>query len=183
MNIQSFLRIIFTITLISLYSNFASAQSNKIRTFKFETKKDSHTAQIIFQTKPFDETKHKVFIDKKNQTFVDKREAFGTDGTIPHSEIASIKLYFDGKETNVPLKLYSDCFQPNFSDNSIKIEFGGDYKSVIFEMHGSDAAASYSVTWKFRKNGRHSKNARQDFNFEEDSKELKNSKKTITLNY
>ncbi len=102
------------VILISLMSDFA--QSKRIGTFQFEKMNGHHAARVIFSTKPFQRSNHKITGDDKYQTKVDGRLAIGTDGNIPSVEIASMKLYFDGKEMKIPSRLYSDCYEPNFEN-------------------------------------------------------------------
>ncbi len=172
MSIQSLLKTSLATLFILICLTSASAQSDQIRNFQFEAKKGSQTVKVIFQTRPFDQSKHKVFIDKTNQIIVDGRQALGTDASIPISETSSVKLYINGKEIRVPRKFYSDCFDLQLNDaNFIKVAFSASSKSIIVEMRGADAAATYHVTWWFRKSGRHTRDVSQDFNFKEDSKD------------
>ena len=153
--------------LFALTSSAWAQNKNDVGTFQFEAKQGSHTAHIIFQTLWFDRNKHRVVIDRRNQTFVDRRPAFGTDGTIPSVEIASIKLYLDGRQIHIPRRLYADCYQPHFAALFCKVKLSRNAQVVTVEMEGADAAASYTVRWWFNKNGRHKRTAYQHFSAED----------------
>jgi hypothetical protein len=152
------------VILLTLIGSTASlAQSNKSGTFKFEKRQGTHKASVIFQSRAFAPSKHKVTKARDNQTIVDGRLAHGTDGNVPNMEISSIKLFLDGTEVSIPRKLYSDCFEPNLDDGSLTIRFGRDFQTVIITMWGSDGAGGYEVVWRFRKNGYASRSFRQGF--------------------
>lgn len=154
----------FLVILLTLIASTASlAQSNKSGTFKFEKKKGTHRASVIFQTRAFAPAQHKITKGRDSQTIVDGRLAHGTDSNVPNMEISSIKLFLDGTEVSIPGKLYSDCFEPNLDDASLTIRFGRDFQGVIVSMWGSDGAGGYEVVWRFRKNGYHSRSFRQGF--------------------
>ena len=152
------------VILLTLMGSTASlAQSNKSGTFKFEKRQGSHKASVIFQSRAFAPSKHKITKARDYQTIVDGRLAHGTDGNVPNIEINSIKLFLDGTEVPIPRKLYSDCFEPNLDDGSVAIRFGRDFQMVIITMSGSDGAGGYEVVWRFRKNGYSSRSFRQVF--------------------
>jgi hypothetical protein len=138
-------------------------QDKRFGVFQFEAKRGSHQAHLIVQAIPFNRTKHKVVIDRRNQTFVDTRPAFGTDASIPSREIASMKLYIDGREIHIPKHLYVDCYEPNFGAPFFKVDFNHNARTVLVEMSGADAAASYTVRWWLKRNGRHKRDAYQHF--------------------
>jgi hypothetical protein len=118
--------------------------------------KGSHTAKVVFKTKPFVRAKHKVEISKRG-TVIDGQVALGTDDTVPRTEIGSVKLFFDGKEVIVPRRLYTDCYEPNFGSDYFRVKFGDHGESLLVFMAGSDAAGGYQVYWVFRKDGKHSR--------------------------
>ena len=122
----------------------------------------THKALVIFHTRAFEPTKHKVKA-RNYQTIVDGRFAHGTDGNVPNIEIESIKLLLDGTDVTIPRKHYSDCFEPSLDGSYLAIRFGRDFRSVIVTMSGSDGAGSYEVVWRFRKNGYHSRSFSQGF--------------------
>ncbi len=151
-------RLVFTsIFLVLFYSSNLYGQYSNIGTFRFQVKQGSHNASIVINTISFNRNKHKVFIKNGNETIIDGHQAFGTDGNIPIVEIASIKLLIDVKNIPIQRRLYADCYEPRFDAQSFKVSFNQKTQNVIIEMHGSDGAASYSVTWHLRKNGRHKK--------------------------
>src|SRR5205085_7956636 len=103
---------------------------------------------------------------RHNCKLIDGREPLGTDCGIPRTEITEIKLYFDGIEIKVPRRLYSDCFEPPFSQKAIDekyinkyfaIRIGDDLQSAFAFMSGGDGAGSYQVVWVFKKDGRHAR--------------------------
>ncbi|MEP7214200.1 MAG: hypothetical protein ABI791_14070 [Acidobacteriota bacterium] len=152
--------------LLALTSS-AWAQNKTVRTFQFESKSGSHTARIVFQTIRFDESKHKVLIDRNNRTIIDGRPAFGTDASVPNVEVISMRLYVDGSEIHVPKHLYVDCYDPNFTSRDLRVRFDRkDPRIVIVDLHGADAAAAYTVRWHLKTKGRHTRSAYQDFSAE-----------------
>jgi hypothetical protein len=154
----------FLIILLILIGATASlAQANRIGTFRFEKKQGTHKALVIFHTRAFEPSKHKVTKARNYQTIVDGRMARGTDGNVPNIEIESIKLLLDGADITIPRKQYSDCFEPSLDGSYLAIRFGRDFRSVIVTVSGSDGAGSYEVVWRFRKNGYHSRSFIQGF--------------------
>jgi hypothetical protein len=133
----------------------AFAQSKRVGTFRFETKKTGHSAKVIFRIEAFDPTK-KVSYDPKIGNTVNGQKVYGAEST-PEAEIASVKLFFDGRQIKIPGRLYSDCYDPNLRDNPLTIRFGRDFQTVRVSMGGSDGAGGYRVTWVFRTNGRHTR--------------------------
>ena len=149
--------VLFVLLAFLIFQANTFAQSAQPRTFIFEKRQGRHFAKIVFQSRYFDTSKHKLFIDKTNQTFIDGRPAFGT------AEIATFELYLDGKAIRIPRRLYSDCYEPSDSPSSWKMAFAHNFRTVLVEMHGSDAAASYTVKWRFDRYGRKTRSANQDF--------------------
>src|SRR6266480_6988779 len=58
-------------------------QADKTGNFRFEKSQGAHTAVVIFHTRAFQRSKHRVTRDSRQQTRVDGRPAIGTDGNIP----------------------------------------------------------------------------------------------------
>jgi hypothetical protein len=133
----------------------AFAQSERVGAFRFQTKKAGHSARVIFHIKAFDPKKN-VSYDPKIGNTVNGQKAYGAELT-PEAEIASVKLFFDGRQIKIPAQLYSDCYDPNLRDNPLTIRFGRDLQTVLVSMGGSDGAGGYRVTWVFRTNGRHTR--------------------------
>jgi hypothetical protein len=143
------------VTLFFAGASIVCAQDKRIGTFQFESKA-SHTAKVIFQTRAFDRSKHKVEYGNFHNR-VDGRVAYGAE-SVPSVEISSVKFFFDGRAIKVPRSLYSDCYNPNFdSQKFVKMRFSRDLQSVIISMSGADGAGGYEVTWRLRKNGKHSR--------------------------
>ena len=126
-------------------------------TFKFETKQKGHKALIIFRTGAFEPRKHRIAKDRSYQPRVDGRLAHGTDGNVPKREIREMKLWIDGRPIAIPRHIYSDCFEPNLDQASVKVRFVNNFQSVIVSMSGSDGAGGYHVIWRLRKTGKHSR--------------------------
>jgi hypothetical protein len=139
---------------IALFLCFANAlaQSKRIGTFQFQTKKAGHRVKVIFRVRAFDPTK-KVGYDPKIGNTVNGRKAYGAEG-IPEAEIASISFFFDGRKIRIPRRLYSDCYDPDLHDNPLTIRFGLSPNTARMSMWGSDGAGGYQVIWVLRRNGR-----------------------------
>ena len=133
------------------------AQPGSVRTYQFEEKEGAHAARVVFRTRRFTRAGHRSTRVVRGQTMVDGRPAIGTDGNIPAVEIVSMRFYLDGKEIKVPARLYADCFDPNLGNDYVTLEFERGFGSVVVTMSGSDGAGGYQVTWRLRKNGRHSR--------------------------
>lgn len=147
-------------------------QSGNQNTFNLRAEKAGHNASLIVKTKRFQRSAHTItFADqeylKKHEitmssgsSFVvkiDGRKPLGIDGSIPHSEIDSFRLLFDGKYVAVPPRLYSDCYNPNFKKDYSVIKMTDDLSSVFIFMQGSDGAGAYDVIWVLRKDGNHTR--------------------------
>jgi hypothetical protein len=126
-------------------------------------KRGKHTATLVVRTKPFDPKAHKL--QGARGSMVDKIDGvenpIGTDYSIPTREFESVSLTIDGKKVDVPLKLFSDCFNPSITSNYMHMAFGDDTASVFLFMNGSDGAGSYQAIWCLRKDGRHSRYAKR----------------------
>jgi hypothetical protein len=146
---------------VLIISASALAQANKTGTFKFEKKAGSHLVRVVFHTRTFERSRHKITGDATHQTSIDGRPAIGTDGNFPKVEIDSMRVYFDGQEIKIPSRLYADCFEPHLDKDDVKLKVGSDFQSVTIEMLGSDGAGGYEMTWRLKKNGRHSRSVEQ----------------------
>jgi len=164
-------RLLAASILLIIGSN-AIAQSKAIGTFQSTNRRRNHQARIVFKTKPFQSSNHAITLAdqrylKRHQTTlsgtaalvtkIDGRDPLGVDGTIPRVEIRSVLLSFDGVQVQVPRRLYSDCYNPNFGKNYLATKFGDDGESLLVFMAGGDAAGSYQVIWVLRKDGHHSR--------------------------
>ncbi len=147
------------------------AQNEKRSTFdpngvaEFIEKKDGHTVRLLVRTAAFEPSRHKITREKECVT-IDSRVPLGTDCGIPHVEISSIRLFFDGKEVRVPRQLYSDCYSPplfheykrrGVVNRFLSIKFSDDMKGVFVFMMAGDGAGVYDVIWVFRKAGNHTR--------------------------
>jgi hypothetical protein len=137
----------------------AFPQSHRVGTFQFIERKNGHIAKIVFKTRAFSRSRHRIASSREGLVKrIDGRVPLGTDGGIPQIEIESVRLYIDGNEVPVAKGLYSDCFEPSFELNtSFAIKFGDNFESVFVFMDGSDAAGSYQVLWVLREDRKHSR--------------------------
>ena len=134
------------------------------KSFQFVSKKGGHEARVVFSTRPFDRSAHRI-TKQKGCPRIDGRAALGTDCSMPRFEIASIDFSFDGKSVPVLKSLYQDCYEPPFKNKSeqadipgyFSVRIGDDLKSVFIFMHGGDAAGSYQVLWVLKPDGKHSR--------------------------
>ena len=141
--------------LVLIISAGVSAQSERIGIFQFEKTAGPHVARVVFRTRRFARARHRSTRVVRGQTMVDGHPAIGTDGNIPGVEIDSMRFYLDGKEIKIPKRLYADCFDPNFGDDYVTLEFEGELRSVVITISGSDGAGSYQAIWRLKKDGQH----------------------------
>jgi hypothetical protein len=142
------------------------AQDKGAGTFSFETRRDSHVAKIVFRTKSFNRSEHKVIQGADQCVKIDGHEPLGTDCGMPSVELTSMRLYFDGREIPIPRRLYADSYQPalrkdyssaDYKNHYFALRIGDDLQSVFAFMSGGDGAGSYQVLWVLRKDGKHSR--------------------------
>jgi hypothetical protein len=129
------------------------AQPDRIGTFQYRRETSGHVARLIFRTRSFDSAKNKVGYDDKIGNTVNGRKAYGAE-SVPKAEITSFIVFFDGERVQVPRQLYSDCYDPNFGNEYIKLSFSRDFSKLSVSMSGSDGAGGYEVVWVIRRNGR-----------------------------
>jgi hypothetical protein len=139
------------ILILLLLASPTLAQSKRIGTFRFQTRKNAHAAKVVFRVRPF--SSNKPVYDPNVGNMVNGRKAYGAE-TIPEAELASVIVTFDDRRIQIPPRLFSDCFDPNLHDNPLVIRFGRNFNTVRITMAGSDGAGGYEVTWVVRKNGR-----------------------------
>jgi hypothetical protein len=149
------MKLLIAVFVLLISAVFSIAQQKK-DTFEFVEQKGSQTVKLVFKTKPFVRANHKVEISGI-RTKVDGRVGLGTDGNVPRTEIASVRLFWNKVEIPVPKNLYADCFEPNLEADYFRLKFGDDGESLLVFMAGSDAAGGYQVFWVFRKDGKHSR--------------------------
>ena len=162
--------LLFVLILLSSAHNLVAQNEKRtiIRregTAEFIEKKGAHTAKLIFTTKIFDPSKHKI-IRTKNCITIDGRVPLGTDCGVPHVEIASIRFFYDGKEIVIPRSLYSDCYSPplfeeykdrRLMNEYLSIKFSDDMKGVFVFLSAGDGAGVYDIIWVLRKDGNHTR--------------------------
>ena len=151
-----FLKKVTIIFFLLLSGSSISSQPKRIGTFQYQKQTSGHVAKVVFRTRSFDSAKNKVGYDDKIGNTVNGRRAYGAE-SIPKAEIASLKVFFDGREVQVPRHLYSDCYDPNFGNEYIKLSFSRDFSKLFVSMSGSDGAGGYEVVWVIRRNGRASR--------------------------
>jgi hypothetical protein len=133
-------------------------------TAEFTVRNGAHKAKVIFTSKIFVPSAHKI-VRTKDCLTIDGKKPIGTDCTVPSAEIASMRLFIDGKEIVIPKRLYSDCYQPprfgeyqeGLRNNNVAIKFSDDLQAVFVFMAASDGAGGYDAIWTFRRDGRHSR--------------------------
>ena len=134
-------------------------------TAEFTGSKGAHVAKLILTSKHFVPSAHRI-VRTKDCFMIDGRRPIGTDCGVPGFEIASMRLFIDGKKVVIPKRLYSDCYNPPFfkdykergtMKNYLAIKFSDDLKSVFVFLTGGDGAGVYDAIWIFRKDGRHSR--------------------------
>ena len=131
-------------------------------TAEFTVSQGAHTAKLVLTSKLFVPAAHRI-VRTKDCLTIDGRKPIGTDCTVPGLEIASMRLFIDGKEIFIPRSLYSDCYNPphvekkDQQDNSVALKFSDDLRGVFVFLTGSDGAGVYDAIWIFRKDGRHSR--------------------------
>ena len=144
----------------------AQAQDKSIGTFSFETRRGTHVAKIVFRTKSFNRSEHRVIQHPDRCVKIDGHEPLGTDCGMPTVELESMRLYFDGREIPITRRLYANSYQPalrkdysldDYKNNYFALRIGDDMESVFAFMSGGDGAGSYQVLWVLRKDGRHSR--------------------------
>jgi hypothetical protein len=134
--------------------SLAQGQAPVPGTYVFSKRNSSHVAKLVIQTRAFD-AKHKIGYDKNIGNVVDGRKAYGAEYT-PRTEIASLRLYFDGRQIPVARGLYSDCYEPNvYAGKGASIRFARNSQTVFVSVFGADGAGSYHVIWVFGRNGHH----------------------------
>jgi len=140
------------------------SRTNREGTAEFTVSKAAHSAKLIFTSRIFVPSAHRI-VRTKNCVTIDGRKPIGTDCGVPGVEIASMRLFFDGEEIVIPKRLYSDCYEPprfgefkeGSKNNNVAIKFSDDLKAVFVFMAGSDGAGVYDAIWILRKDGRHSR--------------------------
>ena len=63
---------------------------------EFTISKGVHKAKLILETRLFDRSRHRI-VHLKNCVTIDGRLPLGTDCGVPEVEIASMRLFIDGK--------------------------------------------------------------------------------------
>jgi hypothetical protein len=130
----------------------------------FTVSSGTHLAKLILTTRNFVPSAHKI-VRTKDCLTIDGRRPIGTDCTVPGAEIASMRLFFDGKEIFIPKRLYSDCYQPprfgesreDWKNSYVALKLSDDLNAVFVFMAASDGAGVYDAIWILRKDGRHSR--------------------------
>jgi hypothetical protein len=118
--------------------------------------------RIVIRNALFDPAKHRISYDARIGNLVDGRVAYGAEA-VPRTQIKSIALYFDGRQVNVPRRLYVDCYNPNLERGYVKLRFSRDSRTIFVTMNAADGAGAYIVVWALRRNGRHTRAFRPAF--------------------
>ena len=173
------MRSILTLLALLLAAGDPVAQTKLSRvnpegTAAFTVRQGAHSAKLIFTSRIFVPAAHRI-VRTKDCVTIDGRKPIGTDCGVPTVEIASMRLFLDGKEIVIPRRLYSDCYQPprfgqskeGSKNNNVAIRFSDDLNAVFVFMAASDGAGVYDAIWILRKDGRHSRftNSGEDCRF------------------
>lgn len=155
------LKTILTVLVLLLFSISGLGQKRN-DTVTVTRVRGSHKVKLVFSAQNFDVKRHtvKTVTDPRSPlpgTWIDGKFALGTDLGIPRTEIASVRLYFDGKQVPINRSAFSDCYNPNLGKDYIWLKLGDDGKSVLAFMAGGDGAGGYQVFWIFRNDGKHSR--------------------------
>jgi len=157
--------ILAALTVLVGATNAVGQSINPEGTAEFTANKGSHTARLIFTTRRFNPSAHRI-VRANNCITIDGRIPIGTDCTIPKVEIVSMKLILNGKAIPIPKHLNSDCYgPPPFSEyqkrglmkNYLAIRFSDDLAGVFVFLAGGDGAGVYDAMWILRRDGRHSR--------------------------
>jgi hypothetical protein len=134
-------------------------------TAEFTVSKGAQVAKLILTSKSFVPSAHRI-VRTKDCVTIDGRKPIGTDCGIPRFEIASMRLFINGKEVVIPRSFYSDCYTPPFfkdykergwMQNYLALKFSDDLKGVFVFLAAGDGAGVYDAIWIFRKDGHHSR--------------------------
>jgi hypothetical protein len=142
---------------------------------EFTEKKGIHDVRLILASRIFNQSRHRIGRARGCVT-IDGRAPLGTDCGLPKVEIASMRLFLDGKRIPIPRGLYSDCYSPPFfkdyqargiMNKYLAIKFGDDMSSVFVFLAAGDGAGVYDVIWVLRKDGNHTRftNSGEDCGF------------------
>ena len=100
-----------SLTLLLLFLSVGSlgAQTEKQRAdsgrrSEFSVNQGRHTAKLILISRRFVPSAHTI-VRTKDCLTIDGRRPIGTDCTVPGLEIASLRLFIDGKEVFIPRTL------------------------------------------------------------------------------
>ncbi len=111
--------------------------------------------KVVIEIGDFESSKHiikdskgRIITDKKNYDVatIDEKPIWGTDGTIPYSEIRSIKVIYSDKTVSLPASSLKNNFLPNISPKFTYICIGPQ-KEIYIWMSNGDGAASYNIIW------------------------------------
>jgi hypothetical protein len=165
------MRTILTLFVLLVGVSNLDAQTEKSRrvnregTAEFTASKGTHRARLVLTSRIFVPSAHRI-VRTKNCVTIDGRAPLGTDCGVPEVEIASMRLFLDGKEIFVPKSLYSECYSPPFfkeykerglMKNYLAIKFSDDLKGVFVFLAAGDGAGVYDAIWILRKDGHHSR--------------------------
>lgn len=140
------------------YKNLVDDNKRKNNIESIESR-DIGKYKVIIKYKLFDSSKYKLkFYDKEQKTLikVNNKKYYGTDGSIPNTEISSISFFKLDQEYKFPLAQYNLLFNPHLGnkfyssiffikENPLSIEIG---------LSGGDGAGSYEVSWIIFKNNK-----------------------------
>ena len=134
-------------------------------TAEFTERKGNHFARLILTSGKFTPSRHRI-VRLNGCVVIDGRAPIGTDWGLPKVEIATMRLFLDGRKIHIPRRLYSDCYSPPFfkeyqrrdiMKNYLALKFSDDGNSLFVFLAGGDGAGVYDAIWLFRKDGHHAR--------------------------
>jgi hypothetical protein len=98
---------------------------------------------VIVQSSKFNSKIHRLSFNS-DHSFIDGKPFWGTDETIPHLRISSVKVVINGKKIGIPNNAFDDLYEPNYRNFNVYLGING---VIYIEMDNSDGAGAYTVIW------------------------------------
>lgn len=111
----------------------------------------SDSVSITIRTILFNKEKHRLEYDRKTIKRIDGRSPWGTDGSMPHTEIASIDIGIGEREISVPSEQFADLFEARIHPSNLNTHKGyvAQNQEIILNMMNGDGAGYYHVLFIF----------------------------------
>jgi hypothetical protein len=120
-----------------------------------------HRLLVSVEIDTFISSGHHLEYSGKELYKIDGNHFWGTDGTIPNSEISLILIILNNDSISIPVNAYNDLFNPNLCyTEANKIQCyttlfrSKNKKRMYLTMLNSDGAGAYFVCWVFQ-NGKY----------------------------